>query len=99
MRSINVQRRHQLGQERIRNISENLADEFERKFGINWNWEGSRLMLYHSGASGYLHPFEDAIEISLRLGLSLIALKPIIETALVRRLDEILAEEAALLAG
>lgn len=93
MLSIKVLRRHNLTPERMKVISEQIADELKQEFGIRWDWEGSRLVIHHTGASGYLHATEDSLKISLQLGFSLCALKPIIEAAIIERVDEILIAE------
>lgn len=87
MALINIQRRHELDEERIREQIEALAQEFAQQVGIRYQWQGGQLNLERSGASGYIRMNPGMLEIHLKLGMLLSPMKGKIEQTIVEYLD------------
>lgn len=45
MATIQIMRNHQLGEARIRDLSEQVANKLASKYGVVWHWQETRLML------------------------------------------------------
>lgn len=91
MSSILVVRQHHLGEEKIRALSEQVAEKLAQKYGVNWHWQDTHLMIEHSGgARGHLCPSHDKIEVSLKLGFLLSVFSASIEESINEQLDKLL---------
>lgn len=91
MANIQIIRHHQLGEARIRDLSEQVATKLASKYGVVWHWQETRLMLSHSGgANGHLQAGHDRIEIELKLGFLLSAFRAGIEQSINEQLDKLL---------
>ena len=91
MATIQIMRNHQLGEARIRDLSEQVANKLASKYGVVWHWQETRLMLSHSGgANGHLQAGHDRIEIELKLGFLLSAFRASIEQSINEQLDKLL---------
>lgn len=90
MTSIQVRKRHDLGEERARNLVEQLAKELKRKLGGEYRWEGETLEFKRTGASGHIRVDEQEVEILLELGMLLRPMRGSIEEAVHRYLHKAL---------
>lgn len=88
MSDIVIRRRHRLDHGQAREAAEKIAAHLNEKFDLRYGWDGERLLFRRSGVSGELQVQDMDVEIRIRLGLLLIALKPTIEREIHRYFDE-----------
>jgi putative polyhydroxyalkanoate system protein len=89
--AILVVREHALGHEKVRALSEQVAESLAKEYGIEWQWRNELLMFRHDGgAKGHLRPGETDLEISIKLGFMLSFFKDNIENSILEQLDKIL---------
>ncbi|MGV6851257.1 MAG: polyhydroxyalkanoic acid system family protein [bacterium] len=80
MSTIFKQKTHNHGYEKACQIAQELADELANKYDLSCRWEGNELHFSRSGADGVITVGEDEVEISVKLGFFLMALKPTVES-------------------
>lgn len=95
MSTVRIERRHDLGEQRIRAIAERLAADLEAEYGGTYHWQGSVLHFDRPGIAGTLRVGGNRLELRLRLGLMLRPLGGRIESIAARRMDELLADPPA----
>lgn len=88
MPAIDIQRRHELGLPRAREIVDDIAAAMQRKFGIDGEWDGDCLRISRGGLDGQIDVCADSVQVRARLGLMLGAFKSRIEDEIRRQLDE-----------
>ncbi|RCU52874.1 MULTISPECIES: polyhydroxyalkanoic acid system family protein [Corallincola] len=92
MAAILLVRAHDLGHDKVRELSEKVADKLAEKYGIEWQWQEELLIFTHDGgADGHLRPTEHQLEISIKLGFMLSLFKDSIETSINEQLDRLLS--------
>jgi putative polyhydroxyalkanoic acid system protein len=96
MSKIHIVRRHTLSLKDARAEVERIAQRVEREFGADYAWDGDTLNFARSGISGRITVTEEALDLTVRLGLLLSALKGQIEEQIVIKVDETLAARGAL---
>lgn len=87
--TILIERRHDRTPEDITSISEQIAGELAREYGLRWIWQEDKLHIQHSSAKGYLHAEEGKITISLQLGFAASFFSDAIESHINERLDRV----------
>ncbi|GAA5218863.1 polyhydroxyalkanoic acid system family protein [Corallincola platygyrae] len=91
MATILVVRSHELGHEKIRELSEQIAGKLAEKYGIEWAWREEHLVFRHDGgADGHLKPTATDLEISIKLGFMLSMFRGSIEDSINEQLDKLL---------
>lgn len=90
MSKIRLERRHDLGAGRVREIAEAIATDLGNQYGGNHHWEGSVLHFDRPGISGRLAVDDDRLTLDMELGLLMRPLRGRIETAVARRMNELL---------
>lgn len=97
MPDIRLQRAHDLGLEKARNIADRWVDEARNKFGLECNYERGdtqdQVSFARPGVSGTLTVAGDAFALDAKLGFLLGAFKDRIEEEISRNLDTLLAGE------
>ena len=88
MSDINIRRQHGKTRAEARASAEHLAGELQQEFGLDCLWTDDTLRFQRPGVSGELVLDEQAVELSIRLGFFLAALKPSIEKEVNRFFDE-----------
>lgn len=88
---ISIQRSHHIDLDRARKLSENMARDLQKRYGLRWHWEGNQLKFFKPSARGYLRVEEHRVKLELRLGLTLMALAPVMEHTIRQQLDEVIA--------
>lgn len=91
MSTITIHRKHNLDDAQIREHLQALIDQFSNEYGIQHQWQGSRLELERSGAKGYIRLGSGELELELKLGILLRPLKGKIEQGINEYLDKYLA--------
>lgn len=91
MATIRLQRRHQLGARRAREIAADIADGLARDYDMTHQWQNSVLQFRRPGIRGELAVTDDSLELRMDLGLAMRPFRERIESAVASRLDRLLA--------
>jgi putative polyhydroxyalkanoate system protein len=88
MSEIRVCRAHGVTLKRARKGAEHIAEELGEEFGLDHEWDGNTLRFQRMGVSGHIEVGKKEVEIYVKLGFLLIALRPRIEHEINRFCDE-----------
>lgn len=102
MSVIHIVRSHQLGLEAARDEIERVAQRIEEEHGASYEWDGDVLRFSRSGVSGHIEVLPDSIDLTVKLGVLLSAIKGQLEQRLTEKIDEALGKyetEGAVPAG
>ncbi|MBK5000850.1 polyhydroxyalkanoic acid system protein [Pseudomonas sp. S31] len=91
MTQISVERKHSLGRDAARAKAEALVDKLAREYDLKATWNGDRVDVARSGASGSVQIFDDSIRVDLKLGMMLSIMGSSIKSEIERALDKALA--------
>lgn len=91
MSKIHVARPHHLGLEAARAELERIAARVRDEYGAEYHWDGDVLYFKRSGISGQIVVADDSMDLTIKLGLLLTAMKGQIEDRLTHKIDEALA--------
>ncbi|MGD8207049.1 MAG: polyhydroxyalkanoic acid system family protein [Thiohalocapsa sp.] len=94
MSKIHVTRSHNLGLARARDEVEQIAQRVQEEIGAHYAWEGDTLHFSRSGVDGHITVTEDSLDLRIKLGLLLAAMKGHIEERIIAKVDEHLARHA-----
>jgi putative polyhydroxyalkanoate system protein len=83
-----IQRRHALTPAKAKKAAEKIALGLEKKFDLRHEWEANVLHFKRSGVSGELTLHKREVEIRVRLGFLLMAIRPTVEQEIHRYFDE-----------
>jgi putative polyhydroxyalkanoate system protein len=92
MSKIHIVRSHQLGLEAARTEVERIAQRVQEEHGASYEWDGDILYFKRSGVSGRIAVQPDSIDLKIKLGLLLTAIKGQLEERLIAKVDEALAK-------
>jgi putative polyhydroxyalkanoate system protein len=90
MSNIHVARPHHLGLEAARAEVERIAARVRDEYGAEYHWDGDVLHFKRSGISGRLAVEHDSMDLNIKLGLVLSAMKGQIEDRITRKIDDAL---------
>ena len=88
MSEIRVVRPHHTTHKKALKGAEHIAEELGEEFGLTHEWDGHMLNFHRLGVEGYIEVGKKDIEIYVKLGFLLAALKPRIEQEIHRFCDE-----------
>lgn len=88
MSEIRVCRFHGTTLKKARKGAERIAEELGEEFGLDHEWDGDTLNFQRMGVSGHIGVGKKEVEIYVKLGLLLSALRPRIEAEINRFCDE-----------
>jgi putative polyhydroxyalkanoate system protein len=88
MSTIELKRDHALGLKKAKAAAQRVADEMEREFGMDCEWDGNVLRFQRTGVSGELVVQRAHVEVHAKLGFLLAAFKGRIEETIHRNFDE-----------
>jgi putative polyhydroxyalkanoate system protein len=91
MSIIRVTRTHNIGIESARSEVERIAQRVQEDYGADYCWKGDTLQFSRSGVSGQITVTDDALDLTIRLGLLLTAIKGQVEEKIVAKIDQHLA--------
>ena len=91
MAVIHIERQHELDEDYVREEINQLADRLSNQLCADYKWDKDRLKFSRSGASGFVRQGKGEIEVKIKLGLILTALKGQIEKTVCSYLDQALA--------
>ena len=89
MSNIEIHRTHTLGRHNARQVAQNVADELSDKFSVSCSWQDEVLHFKRAGLNGELEVSESEVRVSVRLGLLMLPLKPVLEQHINQYLDEL----------
>ncbi|MCF8198419.1 MAG: polyhydroxyalkanoic acid system family protein [Sulfuritalea sp.] len=88
MSEILICRPHGTTLKRARKGAEHIAEELGEEFGLDHEWDGNTLRFQRMGVTGHIDVSKKEVEIYVKLGFLLIALRPRIEQEINRFCDE-----------
>lgn len=89
MATITIAKKHAHSHKKAKDIAEKVAKELERRFQLKYVWDGDHVDFERPGVSGRMHVAHDAIRLQAHLGFLLTPLKPLLEHAIHKQLDEL----------
>lgn len=95
MASISIVRKHQLSHKKAKDVAEKIARGLNKRFNLDYVWEGDDIEFERPGVSGTMHVAKDKLTLDVTLGFLLSALKPTIEREINAQLDQLLVDKPA----
>ena len=92
MATISIARKHKLTQKKARAVAEKIAKDLDKRFGLDYAWEGDRIAFERPGLSGTMSVGKDKIALDVSLGWLLTPLAPTIEREIEAQLDKLVGE-------
>lgn len=89
MAHIEILRPHTLGRDRARESAENVAEQLNEHFSLDYYWEGDALCFERSGVSGQMEVAELEVRVKVRLGLMLSPMKGRLEREINHYMDKV----------
>ncbi len=79
MSNIDISHSHSLNLEQARAVAEDLAHELAHEHSLDHHWEDNTLHFSRTGVSGHIDVTTDSIDIHVKLGWLLAAMRGLIE--------------------
>jgi len=89
MATISIAKHHALSLKKAKGVAEKIARDLQKRFDLDYAWEGNRIDFERPGVSGQLLVARDKITLDVRLGLLLTPLKGTIEREIIAQLDRL----------
>ncbi|MGI8895171.1 MAG: polyhydroxyalkanoic acid system family protein [Casimicrobiaceae bacterium] len=89
MATISIAKHHALSLKKAKGVAEKIASDLQKRFDLDYAWEGNRIDFERPGVSGQLLVARDKITLDVRLGLLLTPLKGTIEREIIAQLDRL----------
>lgn len=83
-----IRREHSLGLDEARGRIDSVAEELQRQFGLNSEWQGNQLLVSGNGVNGKVAVDAQTIEMNIKLGFALQLMEGSIRTAIENTLDQ-----------
>ena len=87
MPNIAIKRRHSLDHKRAKAAAEKIASDLQKRFDLEYVWEGDHIAFRRPGLSGSLHVGKTDVRLDVELSFLLTPLKGPIENAIQKELD------------
>lgn len=88
MSHICISRHHTMDREHVRSMTQELGEKLKSKFGGDYRWEGDMVHYKYSGVDAKVSFDESHLEVNVKLGLLMSALKGMIEAEVNKYLDD-----------
>ena len=88
MSTVVVERSHTLGRDAARAKAQRIAERLAEQYNVRYAWQGDRLQVRRTGASGSIAVEENLVRDELKLGLLLSGLRGTIEREIEQALDK-----------
>lgn len=95
MASIRIAKKHALSHRKAKDIAEKIAQDLQKRFGLDYAWEGDHVDFERPGVSGRMKVGKTDIALDVHLGFLLTPLKPAIEREIHTQLDTLIDKPAA----
>ncbi len=79
MSTIDISHAHNLSLKKARTVAEELADELAHEHRLVHEWDEDTLHFNRTGVDGQIHVSKQSIDIHVKLGWLLVALRGVIE--------------------
>ena len=89
MATISIARPHRLSLKKAKGAAEKIAKDLQKRFDLDYAWQGNRIDFERPGVSGQLLVGRDKITLDVQLGLLLTPLKGTIEREITAQLDRL----------
>lgn len=89
MPSISIARTHTLGPRKARDAAERIARDLNKRFALDYAWDGDDMTFTRPGLSGRMHVGEKRVALDVQLGFLLTPIKPAIEREIHAQLDKL----------
>jgi putative polyhydroxyalkanoate system protein len=90
MASITISRKHKLSHKKAKDAAEKIARDLKQRFNLDYAWEGEQVRFERSGVSGHMTLAKDQVNLEVKLGFLLSALKPVIEKEIHTQFDRLI---------
>lgn len=90
MATISIVRKHDLTHKKAKAAAEKVAKDLNKRFDLDYEWNGDRIEFERSGLSGHMSVGKDRIALEVSLGWLLTPLKPALEREIHAQLDKVL---------
>src|SRR4029450_13552859 len=81
---IAIPKKHELSHAKAKEAAQKIADDLAKRFDLNCEWKGDRILFERAGVSGELHVGKDGVGLDCELGFLRAMLKPTIEDSVNR---------------
>ena len=88
MAVIFIAKKHQLPHDKAKEAAEKVAKDLNKRFDLNYDWNGDNIEFRRSGLSGTLKVGKREVRLDCELGFVLSLLKPNIEAEVHRQFDK-----------
>jgi putative polyhydroxyalkanoate system protein len=92
MATISIGKKHHLSHKKAKVVAEKIAKDLNKRFDLDYAWEGDHVEFERPGLSGRMHVGEDEIRLDVRLGLLLSMMKPVLEKEIHAQLDKLIGK-------
>ena len=92
MATISISRKHALSLKKARAAAEKIAKDLDKRFELDYEWNGDRIEFERTGVNGHLSVSKDRLALEVSLGWLLTPLKPAIEREINAQFDKLLGE-------
>ena len=92
MALIAIAKKHSLSHPKAKAAAEKIAVDLNKRFALDYAWEGDHIEFKRSGLSGALHIGKETVRLDCELGLMLSLLKPTIEAEVHKQFDKYFGE-------
>jgi len=89
MASITIAKKHALSHRKAKDVAEKIAKDLKRRFELDYAWDGDHVDFERPGVSGRMHVAKDSIRLDVHLGFLLTPLKPALERAIHKELEDL----------
>lgn len=90
MATISIVRKHGLPHKKAKAAAEKIAKDLNKRFELDYEWNGDRIEFERSGLSGHMSVGKDRIALEVSLSWLLTPLKPALEREIHAQLDKVL---------
>lgn len=82
-----ITRKHALGKEEVRRRVDQVAADLRDQFNLRSDWQGDALQVTGSGVNGQIAVSDEAVDIEVTLGFSLMLMQAPIRSAIEEAMD------------
>jgi len=88
MALIAITKKHTLPHTKAKAAAEKVAADLNKRFDLDYEWNGDDIEFKRSGLTGALHVGKEAVRLDCELGFMLSLLKPTIEAEVHKQFDK-----------
>jgi len=88
MALISIAKKHTLSHQKARTAAEKIAVDLNKRFELDYEWNGDDIEFKRSGLTGALHVGKETVRLNCELGFMLSLLKPTIEAEVEKQFDK-----------